>query len=407
MKKVTDWFYEFMDRLDYRNRNEVNSNPYLNAFSIKKIFIDNWDSFCKQPDVIKNGIRPCVQKEVIKMMGCYDFKNGFSLFECPNCHKFTRVPFTCKSRFCNKCGVIYARNRANAIAKKTLDVRHRHAVFTIDAEFRYYFKKDRALLGCLFKAVEETLFFAFKKCGRKSENLTPGFIMVLHTFGRDLKWNPHVHVLVTEGGMTEQGVYKQINYIHFEQLRKSFMKCFFDQLALHMDVFEDKDTFYHLKKMSYRNHEHGFYVHAPSRKSHDNNQKGQKQVINYVLRYAGRPVMAQRRIEGYDPNTKLIQYWYEPHDSKEVVHITEHVFHFIAKLIQHIQESNFKTIRHAGIYAANDKKYKEKKVRYAQKQSFQNFIHHFRSTIIQDFKRDPLRCPCGTTMEFVEIFILS
>ncbi|MCI9621692.1 MAG: IS91 family transposase, partial [Dorea sp.] len=31
----------------------------------------------------------------------------------------------------------------------------------------------------------------------KSMNFTPGFIMVLHTFGRDLKWNPHIHCLIS------------------------------------------------------------------------------------------------------------------------------------------------------------------------------------------------------------------
>ena len=96
------------------------------------------------------------------------------------------------------------------------------------------------MLDCLFKAVENTLFCALEKCGRKSENLTPGFIMVLHTFGRDLKWNPHIHVLLTEGGMSEQGTYKNVHYIHYEQLRKSFQKELFDQLCGYTDVFGGK-----------------------------------------------------------------------------------------------------------------------------------------------------------------------
>ena len=35
----------------------------------------------------------------------------------------------------------------------------------------------------------------------KTELFTPGFICVLHTFGRDLKWNPHIHCLISEGGI--------------------------------------------------------------------------------------------------------------------------------------------------------------------------------------------------------------
>lgn len=404
MAKVSSWFTRYLDTYDYKNKNEINTNPANNGFSIKKIFLDNWDRFCNQRDVIKNGLRPCVIKEVNKMMACADFNHGFSLFECPSCHNFTRVPFTCKSRFCNSCGIIYARNRANKISKSTLDVSHRHVVFTIDSDLRYYFKKDRSLLDCLFKAVQSTLFFALRKCGRKAENLTPGFIMVLHTFGRDLKWNPHIHVLLTEGGMTDQGSYKKIKYINYEQLRKSFMKELFDELSLHINVFGNKTTFYRVKHKSYRNHTNGFYVYAPPNKS---KQSGQKQIINYMLRYTGRPVMAQSRIEAYDKQSQIIQYWYEPHDSDEIVHVTENVLVFIGKLIQHILPTHFKSIRYAGIYASQDKKYKEKKKRYKQKQAFQEFIHRYRNTIIHDFKRDPLKCTCGTTMDFVEIFILD
>ncbi len=405
MAKMSNWFSTYLNTYDDRNHSEINSLPFKKPFSIKQIFLDHWHAFCKQRDVINNGLRPCVIKEVNKMMGCADFKNGFSLFECPACHHFIRVPFTCKSRFCNSCGAIYSRERASNVASNTLDVNHRHVVFTIDDDLRFFFKKDRSLLGCLFKAVENTLFYSLKKCGRKAENLTPGFIMVLHTFGRDLKWNPHIHVLLTEGGMSELGYYKSVNYINYEQLRKSFMKEVFDQLANHIDVFETKTQFYQIKNKSYRIHENGFYVYAPPQRSLSKNHTGKQQVIDYVMRYTGRPVMAQSRIEAYDKQTKIIMYWYEPHDSDEVVHVTENVFSFIAKLIQHIMPSHFKSIRYGGIYAAKIHKYQKKKKLFHQKQTFEKFIHRFRKTIIQDFKRDPLMCTCGTVMEFVDLFL--
>lgn len=43
----------------------------------------------------------------------------------------------------------------------------------------------------------------FDAMGKKSDTLTPGFMLTLHTFGRDLKWNPHIHALVSEGGITQ------------------------------------------------------------------------------------------------------------------------------------------------------------------------------------------------------------
>lgn len=403
MTKLSEWFSSYLKTHDMRN--ETHHNPAVNGFSIKQIFLDFWHIFLIHPSVKRNGIRDCTLKEVAKMMGCGDYNNGFSLFECPFCQRFIRVAFSCKSRFCNSCGVVYSKNRANTIAKKALNVNHRHVVFTIDDQLRYYFKKDRKLLNCLFKAVEQTLFYSVRLCGRKSENLKPGFIMVLHTFGRDLKWNPHIHCLLTEGGMTAQGHYKHLNYINYERLRKSFMRCLFAELQKHIDVFGSKDVFYRIKKQSYKNHKNGFYVYAPPQRFLRKNSNGQKQVIQYILRYTGRPVMAQSRIEAYDKQSQIIQYWYQPHDSKEIVHVTENVLMFIGKLVIHIQESHFKTIRYAGIYAAKDHAYRQSKKRYEQKQAFETFIHRFRASIIKEFKRDPLLCICGNVMELVEIFL--
>jgi len=53
-------------------------------------------------------------------------------------------------------------------------------------------------------------------------NFTPGFILVLHTFGRDLKWNPHIHCLISEGGYSDNGFWSNINYFNYTFLRNAF-----------------------------------------------------------------------------------------------------------------------------------------------------------------------------------------
>ena len=50
----------------------------------------------------------------------------------------------------------------------------------------------------------------------KSKNFTPGYIMVLHTFGRDLKWNSHIHCLIFEGGYSYDGVFVAFHYNRHE-----------------------------------------------------------------------------------------------------------------------------------------------------------------------------------------------
>ncbi len=88
----------------------------MSKFTIKQIFIDNWDKF-----VLENSnlnIRPVVFKEVERIINCGNPELGYALYFCEHCNKYMHVPFRCKSRFCNTCGVKDAQDRALNISKK-------------------------------------------------------------------------------------------------------------------------------------------------------------------------------------------------------------------------------------------------------------------------------------------------
>ena len=72
-------------------------------FTIKQIMSDHWDSFYLQTP----NVRPVVNKEVLKLINCQNPDFGHALYLCEHCGKFKCVPFTCKSRFCNCCGIKY------------------------------------------------------------------------------------------------------------------------------------------------------------------------------------------------------------------------------------------------------------------------------------------------------------
>ena len=59
----------------------------------------------------------------------------------------------------------------------------------------------------------------------------PGFILVLHTFGRDDKWNPHIHALMAELGVSDNNC-KKIDFIPFDMLIKRFQKVLLDLLEI-------------------------------------------------------------------------------------------------------------------------------------------------------------------------------
>ena len=131
-------------------------------------------------------------ENIDKMIHCGDPAYGGTMYGCPHCGEMKFVPFRCKSRFCPSCGNKYNQMRSLYMSSKLIACTHRHCVFTIPEELRHFFLEDRNLLNLLFHSVQEVVLRMFSKIS-KSENFTPGFICVLHTFGRDLKWNPHIH----------------------------------------------------------------------------------------------------------------------------------------------------------------------------------------------------------------------
>lgn len=70
----------------------------------------------------------------------------------------------------------------------------------------------------------------------KSENFTPGFICVLHTFGRSLQWNPHIHVLLSEGASGNISVWRNVKHFNYAFLRNSFRFALLNLLEKHFKM---------------------------------------------------------------------------------------------------------------------------------------------------------------------------
>lgn len=129
-------------------------------------------------------------------------------------------------------------------------------------------------------------------------------------------------------------------------LRKRFQKILLD--LLEKDI--GKAKFRLLKNKIYSISNNGFYVRA--KKSEFPNSK---KAISYVLRYCGRPCFAQYRIIDID-NNDFITFWYQRHEDDNFVVERIHIFEFIARLIRHIPDAQFKTIRYYGFYASKKHK---------------------------------------------------
>lgn len=361
----------------------------MSTYTIKQIIQDNWLSFLDST----SNIRPVVAKEVSKMLHCQDPSLGHAFYWCDHCHNFKLVPFTCKSKFCNCCGIKYQHDRADLLASKLINCRHRHIVFTIPFELRNIFRQDRTLLHLLFQASSQTILDWFYSLNH-SENFKPGIISSIHTFGRDLKWNPHIHMLVTEGASGNFTVWKSITFFPYVMLRKKWQTTLLFLLEKHLG----KTKFRFLKNLLYHSNKDGFYVYAKP------NLSSSYDVVNYIIRYIARPAMAQSRITHYDGST--VSFWYQRHEDNQRVEESIPVFDFIKRLIIHIHEPQFKTLRYYGLYA---KKYlhHSKLIKRLKPSTIKTrkLLSRWRERIELSFGYDPCKCSCGKYMTFVHIFL--
>lgn len=354
---------------------------------LQEIFKDNYEQM-----IYELHPRQSVIENVDRMITCGDPSYGGVIYGCTSCGTLKFAPFRCHSRFCPTCGTKYSIDRTASMSFKIVNVQHRHCVFTIDSELRPFFLQDRSLLGLLFDAVQSVILRMFHK-ENKTEQFTPGFICVLHTFGRDLKWNPHIHCLVSEGGIGKSGLWRANKHFNYTFLRNTF------RTAL-LNLLEKKlaPSFKKVKAKCYREHKDGFYVYAKP------NKCDPKVVTKYIGRYLGRPVIATSRIDNYDGEN--VTFHYNRHEDEKLIVETIPVLEFIQRLIQHIPEKHFKQIRYYGLYART--KEQNKKLQLAISREKHKIILSFnrwRDCILHSFGYDPLKCPCcGQTMVFLEMY---
>lgn len=350
-------------------------------FTIKRIFKDWWNKFLKNyPNL---NIRDVVFNNVERMLKCQTWDLGYAIFKCPDCGNEKIVPHTCKSRMCSSCGNKYNVQRATSIFSKLFKYKHRHVVFTIPEDLRIYFRKDRKRLNYLFKAASITVNYWIKEKYKKKD-IIPAYISILHTFGRSLIFNPHIHMILMDDGISNKcKEFVKIDFFSYPSFRKRFMKVLLDMLE------EDigKSEFRKVKNDLYFRYKEGFYVYAPPSKF-----KSYVDLIKYVCRYVARPVMAESRIIDYDG--EYVTFWYQRHEDDLIIIEKIHAYEFISRIIVHIPDYNFKQIRFYGAYHNSTiLKIDVVKLLPKEKADYKRILNNWRSLILLSFKSDPLICP--------------
>ena len=367
--------------------------------SIQRILMDHFENLLQDDEVLRRGLRPEVISNLKRAKICGTPDAGYSTFQCPDCKSIHYMYHTCKSRFCSSCGVKYAAARAKNLLNVCLGVKHRHVTFTIPIELRNFFRSHYPNLSLLSQAASDALKWVIKKAGRKTQQLSPGIICVIHTFGRDLKWNPHVHALVTEGGVDLTNHFSTVRFFSYPSLRRSFMKVLLDSIKKEFGI----TTKNLINDLYVKYGKDGFYVNAPDKKF-----ASVEQCISYVVRYTGRPVIGNSRLLDYDG--QQVTWKYTPHGEDEEVIVIDSALDFLKKLIIHIPPKQFKMVRYYGIYATSSRQTKLKRIRTSKllykstKALVMQSLTHYRRMLMVLYNIDPIKCVCGQSMEFISAY---
>jgi hypothetical protein len=280
---------------------------------------------------------------------------------------------------CSACGKVYADEWAQQLASRLFNVTHRHITFTLPAELWPILEAEPAWRKVLFGAANRTL--------RKVLKAEPGIVMVLHPYGKDLKVNYHLHVLVTEGGLNAAGEWESQAFLNYAALRKLWQyECL---IALRAVMTRSAETNKLIDRL-FRTYQKGFYVHAEPRV-----EEGQG-ISRYIGRYIRHPAIADARIVAYDGIT--VTFFYEDHEGLRHEQRWP-VLEFIHGVVRHIPPRQFKMVRYFGLYAPR---------KAAQVQALLQHIGQmvgrvvrrlsWRARIQRDFDHDPLQCSrCGGT----------
>lgn len=197
---------------------------------IQQVFDNSWKLFSSCHSVPLDHL-----KAARSIMSCKTEDMGYNISTCEECGYSETHYNSCRNRNCLNCQAILKEIWIDKRKAEVIDSRYYHVVFTVPEELNaLIYANQKVLYSLMHKASSETLLELARD--RKYLGATPGIIQVLHTWGQELNYHPHIHCIVSAGGLTPD-----------HRLRTSSNK-FFIPVRVMRNVFKGKFLFY-LKKL--------------------------------------------------------------------------------------------------------------------------------------------------------------
>jgi hypothetical protein len=290
--------------------------------------------------VARLHLNPEQAKVVAHILACRTGRLGGHVSVCDRCGHTHFAYHSCRDRHCPRCGSLDQALWAEAQLQHLLPINYFHVVFTVPASLRPFFFRHGRAAACqaLFAAVSETLLEASARRG-----LRPGILAVLHTWTQKLTFHPHMHCLVTGGGLGPGGfLHRQRYLLPLKVLRPLFKGKLLAKLQA---LLRDKavDVGHHsghelLRDASRR--EWNIDIRRPL--------AGPEQVVRYFARYTRRIALSDRRLVRYDGRTVVFR-WRDRSDNNRQKRCALDAPTFCERFLQHVLPSRFVRIRRYGL----------------------------------------------------------
>jgi hypothetical protein len=291
---------------------------------------------------------------------CRTAELGGHLDQCDHCGTVRISYNSCRNRHCPKCQCLEKERWLEARERDLLPTPYFHVVFTLPEGLRpLALRNQKVVYSLLFKSVSETL----TELARDSKHLGAeiGFMAILHTWSQTLIDHPHLHCLVTGGGLSLDGkrwiASSKDFFISVKVLSCLFRGKFLDGLKkLHeageltfpgqIEEWKESPAFKRLLTNLYHQ-EWVVYCRPPL--------KNPEKVMDYLGRYTHRVALSNDRLVKMEDNRVTFR-WRDSADNNKIKWLTLETFEFIRRFLLHVLPEQFVKIRYYGILSHRSRK---------------------------------------------------
>lgn len=292
----------------------------------------------------RHALSPEQRKVLRHINTCRTAALGGHLDVCDGCGYQQPSYNSCRDRHCPKCQSLAQAKWIAERKERLLPTKYFHIVFTLPEELRPVALAHRErVFNLLFEAASATLL-AFGRGKRLGVQL--GITAVLHTWTRTLAFHPHLHCIVTAGGLTEDGerwVEASDKYLFsVKALSKVFRGKFLDGLARasargELDIGGEEG----LARLRERVYRKAWVVYAKAPFG------GPEHLVDYLGRYTHRVGISNHRLLSLTEQGVHFA-------TKQGKTTTLSPDEFLRRFVSHVLPSGFVKLRHYGLFAAGN-----------------------------------------------------